>query len=162
MAAGTAGKGRLAGECVVAMKYIMLIYQGPALEGDAALTDEEQKQVYADYQAIDQTPGVTSVPPMGLPETATTVRVEGGRTLTTDGPFVWSRILAMLIGVLGDFDLAEDAAQEAFAVAATRRRAGKPPRVADDDGTQPHHRPHPPRPGPRRQGRAARSPRRYP
>lgn len=32
----------------------------------------------------------------------------------------WGRVLAMLIGVLGDFDLAEDAAQEAFAIAADR------------------------------------------
>lgn len=30
----------------------------------------------------------------------------------------WGRILATLIGVLGDFDLAEDATQEAFAIAA--------------------------------------------
>ena len=32
----------------------------------------------------------------------------------------WSSVLATLIGVLGDFDLAEDAAQEAFAIAAER------------------------------------------
>jgi RNA polymerase sigma-70 factor, ECF subfamily len=32
----------------------------------------------------------------------------------------WGRVLASLIGVLGDFDLAEDAAAEAFAVAARR------------------------------------------
>ncbi len=32
----------------------------------------------------------------------------------------WGRVLASLIGVLGDFDLAEDAAAEAFAVAAHR------------------------------------------
>jgi len=32
----------------------------------------------------------------------------------------WGRVLATLIGVLGDFDLAEDAAAEAFAVAAER------------------------------------------
>ena len=70
------------------MKYIMLIYQGPALERQAALTEEEQKQVNADYQGINQTPGVTPMPPMGLAENATTVRVEGGKTLTTDGPFV--------------------------------------------------------------------------
>ena len=30
----------------------------------------------------------------------------------------WGRILATLIGFLGDFDLAEEAAQEAFAIAA--------------------------------------------
>jgi RNA polymerase sigma-70 factor (ECF subfamily) len=32
----------------------------------------------------------------------------------------WGRVLAILIGVLGDFDLAEDATQEAFAIAADR------------------------------------------
>jgi RNA polymerase sigma-70 factor (ECF subfamily) len=32
----------------------------------------------------------------------------------------WGRVLATLIGVLGDFDLAEEAAQEAFAMAADR------------------------------------------
>ncbi|MFN8114147.1 MAG: sigma-70 family RNA polymerase sigma factor [Solirubrobacterales bacterium] len=32
----------------------------------------------------------------------------------------WARVLATLIGLLGDFDLAEEAAQEAFAVAAER------------------------------------------
>lgn len=39
-----------------------------------------------------------------------------------DGVFreEWGRVLATLIGVLGDFDLAEDAAQEAFAIAADR------------------------------------------
>jgi RNA polymerase sigma-70 factor (ECF subfamily) len=40
----------------------------------------------------------------------------------------WGRVLASLIGFLGDFDLAEEAAQEAFAVAAERwPRAGVPP-----------------------------------
>jgi RNA polymerase sigma-70 factor (ECF subfamily) len=32
----------------------------------------------------------------------------------------WGRVLATLIGFLGDFDLAEEAAQEAFAMAADR------------------------------------------
>ena len=32
----------------------------------------------------------------------------------------WGRVLATLIGFLGDFDLAEEAAQEAFAIAAER------------------------------------------
>jgi hypothetical protein len=69
------------------MKYIMLIYQGSALERQAALPEDEQKQVYADYQGINETPGVTPGLPMGLPENATIVRVEGGETLTTSGPF---------------------------------------------------------------------------
>lgn len=70
------------------MKYVMLVYQGPALERQAELSDDEQKQVRTDYQEINETPGVTGGVPMGLPENATTVRVEGGKTLTTDGPFV--------------------------------------------------------------------------
>src|SRR3954454_10733008 len=32
----------------------------------------------------------------------------------------WGRVLASLIGFLGDFELAEEAAQEAFAIAAAR------------------------------------------
>ncbi|MET0128424.1 MAG: RNA polymerase subunit sigma-24, partial [Solirubrobacterales bacterium] len=32
----------------------------------------------------------------------------------------WGRVLAHLIGFLGDFDLAEEATQEAFATAAER------------------------------------------
>src|SRR3954454_18400460 len=32
----------------------------------------------------------------------------------------WGRVLATLIGLLGDFDLAEEATQDAFAVAAER------------------------------------------
>ena len=71
------------------MKYVMLIYQGAALERQAALSEDEQKQVYADYQALNQTPGVTpNDARLDSPETATTVRVEDGKTLTTDGPFV--------------------------------------------------------------------------
>jgi RNA polymerase sigma-70 factor, ECF subfamily len=39
----------------------------------------------------------------------------------------WGRVLANLVGFLGDFDLAEDAAQEAFAIAAERwPREGMP------------------------------------
>jgi hypothetical protein len=75
------------------MKYMLLIHQGDAptpLDPDAwaTLSEDEQKAVFADYQAINQTAGVT--PGLGLEpaETATTVRVQDGRTLTTDGPFV--------------------------------------------------------------------------
>jgi hypothetical protein len=95
------------------MKYVMLIYQGDALDRQAALSDEEQKQVYADYQEINQMPGVTSAPPMGLPQNATTVRVEGGRTLTTDGPFV-----GMKKAVGGLFILEADDLDAAIEVAA--------------------------------------------
>ena len=54
------------------------------------------------------------------------------------------RVLAILVGFLGDFDLAEEAAQEALAIAADRwPREGtpqQPARLVDDDGTQPSDR----------------------
>ena len=37
---------------------------------------------------MNATPGVTPARGLQLPETATTVRVQDGRTVTTDGPFV--------------------------------------------------------------------------
>src|SRR5919197_5478966 len=75
------------------MKYMLLIHQGDAAtprdpDAWARLSEEEQQAVYRDYQAINQTPGVTSGVQMEAPEMATTVRVADGKTLTTDGPFV--------------------------------------------------------------------------
>jgi hypothetical protein len=74
------------------MKYLVLIYQGttptPAdPEAWGRLSEDEQKAVYAAYGALNQNPNVTPGVGMQPPETATTVRVDGGRTLTTDGPF---------------------------------------------------------------------------
>ena len=75
------------------MKYMLLIHQGTTPtprdpEAWAQLPEEEQQAVFAAYQQLNQTPGVTPGVQMGEPDTATTVRVEEGRTLTTDGPFV--------------------------------------------------------------------------
>ena len=73
------------------MKYMLLIHQGttplPGTDEWNALSPEEQGAVYASYQEINQTPGVTPGERMDGPDTATTVRVQDGRTLTTDGPF---------------------------------------------------------------------------
>jgi hypothetical protein len=74
------------------MKYMLLIHQGttplPGTEAWENLSEEEQKAIYADYGGINETPGVSPGVQMQPPATATTVRVEDGRTLTTDGPFV--------------------------------------------------------------------------
>ena len=74
------------------MKYMLLIHQGSAptpydQEAWGRLSEDEQQAVYADYQALNQTPGVSPGLQLQPPETATTVRVENGSTLTTDGPF---------------------------------------------------------------------------
>jgi hypothetical protein len=75
------------------MQYMLLIHQGetPTPNNEDAwskLSADEQKAIATDYQAINQTPGVTPGVWMQPPEMATTVRVQDGQTLTTDGPFV--------------------------------------------------------------------------
>jgi hypothetical protein len=75
------------------MKYLLLIHQGDSPtprdpEAWATLSEEEQAAVYRDYQALNQTPGVTPGHGLDTPDTATTVRVQDGKVLTTDGPFV--------------------------------------------------------------------------
>jgi hypothetical protein len=74
------------------MKYMLLIHQGdtpvPGTPDWEKLSEDEQRAVYADYQAINETPGVTPGVWLESPETSTTVRVQEGKTLTTDGPFV--------------------------------------------------------------------------
>jgi hypothetical protein len=72
---------------------MLLIHQGDTptprdAEAWGRLSEQEQGAVFADYKAINEHPGVTPGEQMGPPETATTVRVEDGATLTTDGPFV--------------------------------------------------------------------------
>jgi hypothetical protein len=74
------------------VKYMLLIHQGttplPGTDAWEGLSDEERGAVFAGYQAVNETPGMTPGQQLQPPETATTVRVEDGRTLTTDGPFV--------------------------------------------------------------------------
>jgi hypothetical protein len=75
------------------MKYMLLIHQGTTPtprdpEAWGRLSEDEQKQIFADYQALNSTPGVTPGQALADPGTATTVQVKDGKTLTTDGPFV--------------------------------------------------------------------------
>ena len=74
------------------MKYMLLIHQGSTPtprdpEAWGQLSPDEQQAIYAAYGALNQTPGVTPGEGLASPETATTVRVADGKTLTTDGPF---------------------------------------------------------------------------
>lgn len=95
------------------MKYMMLIHQGTTPtprdpEAWQSLSEEERQAIFADYKAINETPGVTPGLGLGEPETATTVRVSDGETLTTDGPFVEAKeaIGGWLIYEADDLDAA--------------------------------------------------------
>jgi hypothetical protein len=69
------------------MQYMLLIYSGEATAKFQDLAEEEQNAIVGEYMAIQQSPGVTGGAQLQPAETATTVRVDDGRTLTTDGPF---------------------------------------------------------------------------
>ena len=171
------------------MQYALLIYSKPGAA--EALSPHEQEASHREYLDIRKLPGVVGGAALHPVETATTVRVQDGQTLVTDGPFAdtkeifagfylieaddldragpgrgcargadpgrpdrwlrwrsglldhaathsaalieqvfrdeWGRVLASLISYLGDFDLAEEAAAEAFAQARSRRGVGRAP-----------------------------------
>ena len=75
------------------MKYVLLIHQGDAptpydQEAWGRLSEQEQQEVSKTYMEINQIPGVSPGIQLAAPDAATTVRVEDGKALTTDGPFV--------------------------------------------------------------------------
>jgi|ERR1700722_12282933 len=69
------------------MQYMMLIYSSEAPEAYEGFSEDEQKAITGEYMAISGAPGVTGGGQLQSVSTATTVRVQDGRTLTTDGPF---------------------------------------------------------------------------
>ena len=108
------------------MQFVLLIYQGttplPHTDAWSALPKAEQQAIYADYAALNQTPGLTAGPPLGLPEKAKTVQVTRGKTITRDGPYVDSN------GAVGGFAVFEaddlDAAIELAARIPAARHGG--------------------------------------
>lgn len=67
------------------MKYALLVYTNPgSFEG---LSEERREAVTAEYVALAGDSRCADTAQLQPVETATTVRVQDGRTLTTDGPF---------------------------------------------------------------------------
>jgi hypothetical protein len=67
------------------MKYMALIYGNE--EAWDALPEEEQQRVTERYMALAREPVTVGGDELQDPDTATTIRVRDGETLTTDGPF---------------------------------------------------------------------------
>jgi hypothetical protein len=67
------------------MKYALLVYNKPG--GWDELSEAEQRSIYGEYVAVSETPGVYGGAQLQSVDTATTVRMENGSTLVTDGPF---------------------------------------------------------------------------
>jgi hypothetical protein len=74
------------------VQFVLFIYQGttplPNTDAWSSLPDDEQRAIYADYAALNKTPGVATGLPLGLPENAKTVTVQNGKSVTSEGPFV--------------------------------------------------------------------------
>jgi hypothetical protein len=67
------------------MKYMALIYGNE--EAWDALSEDEQQRVSERYMALAREPVTVGGDELQDPDTATTIRVRDGETLTTDGPF---------------------------------------------------------------------------
>jgi hypothetical protein len=67
------------------MQYAMMIYAKPGYQ--EALPDAERAAVRGDFSALADDARCVSAVQLQPAETATCVRVAGGRTLMTDGPF---------------------------------------------------------------------------
>jgi hypothetical protein len=101
------------------MKYMLMIHQGTTPtpldpQAWATLSEDEQQEIYAAYATVNKTPGVTPGNGLQPPETATTVRVQDGKTITTDGPFVETKeaLNGYLIYEADDLDAAIDLAAQ--------------------------------------------------
>jgi len=69
------------------MQYMLQIFSGEAYGQYERLAQDQRDAITGEYMAISQAPGVTGGAQLQPFDTATTVRVQDGRTLTTDGPF---------------------------------------------------------------------------
>jgi hypothetical protein len=67
------------------MQYAMLIHAEPGYTDE--LSEDEQKAMFGEYMALGEDPRIRGGAQLQPIETATTVRVQKGQTLPTDGPF---------------------------------------------------------------------------
>jgi len=67
------------------MRYALLINLKPGAW--EALSEDERASISGEYTAIGNEPACAGGAQLQGPETATTIRVQEGQVLTTDGPF---------------------------------------------------------------------------
>lgn len=66
------------------MKYALLIYSNPA---ELDRSEDEANAIYGEYMTVSQRPDVVGGEQLQPADTATTVRVQNGDAVTSDGPF---------------------------------------------------------------------------
>jgi hypothetical protein len=70
------------------VNYLLQIYPNGAREALERLPENEQQAILDEYLALAELPGFVAGEALQPVETTTTVRVQNGETLLTDGPFV--------------------------------------------------------------------------
>ncbi len=104
-------------------QFVLMIYQGttplPGTPEWDALPQDEQTKVYADYAALNQTPGATGGPPLGLPADARTVVVKDGTVDVREGAHLGTD------GAVGGFLVLEAEDLDAAIVVASRIPAAR-------------------------------------
>ena len=94
------------------MKYLFQHYPGRSIEEFERLSEDERQAIVEEYLAIGRSPEVIGGQQLQPIDTATTVRVENGETLLTDGPFVDAKehVGGFLLVQADDLDVALDIA----------------------------------------------------
>lgn len=83
------------------MKYALLIYPGKLASDNQELSAEESRSIFGEYVALLDERGVLGAEQLQPSNSATTVRIENGQTLITDGPYANTK------EILGGFYLLE-------------------------------------------------------
>jgi hypothetical protein len=87
------------------MQYALMFWADP--DAVQQLLEEERAGVAKEYEVLLEDPRVVTTMRLQPGETATTVRVVGARTLTTDGPFADTKEVLGGLAVIEAADLDE-------------------------------------------------------
>ena len=70
------------------MRYLLQIYSAGMIDAFERLPADEQQAIREELRELERLPGVVGAARLQPVETATTVRVENGQQLLTDGPLI--------------------------------------------------------------------------
>jgi hypothetical protein len=70
------------------MKYLLQIYSAGMIDAFERLPTDEQEAIREELRGVERLPEVLVTARLQPADTATTVHVENGQTLLTDGPFI--------------------------------------------------------------------------
>ncbi|MCE7005364.1 YciI family protein [Kibdelosporangium philippinense] len=92
------------------MQFVLVIHHGtfplPGTPKAETITEEERKDVYAGWAAINKMDNVQGGPPLSLPQNAMTVRVQNGETITAEGTYQGTTVGGFLLVEAEDLDAA--------------------------------------------------------